>query len=286
MLITKDLIITFKNDIGSVDISLFSEYTLTGFEEDLQNSITSTKQTLLHGTTYISNTLNERYITISGVIECNKYSEDLRLKLIRIFNPNLKGKLILQKSNNYYKTIDVYVEKVIEPKANKGIIEFEISLIALSPFWQDEIVTEYLALLSPTLKFPLNIPQKRGITFGRRRSILESEVDNIGDIESGFKVIFKAKGGSVKYPKVYDVYTKQFIKINYEMEKGDILEIINYPELKKVTLNGTENAFKYLDIESNFFNLKIGHNKIGYIAEENTINLDVILWYSPRYLGV
>ena len=141
-------------------------------------------------------------------------------------------------------------------------------------------------MLSPTLKFPLNIPKKRGITFGRRRSILESELDNIGDIESGFKVIFKAKGGSVKYPKVYDVYTKKFIKINYEMEKGDILEIINYPELKKVTLNGTENAFKYLDIESNFFNLKIGHNKIGYIAEENTINLDVILWYSPRYLGV
>ena len=116
MLITKDLIITFKNDIGSVDISLFSEYTLTGFEEDLQNSITTTKQNLIHGTTYISNTLNERYITISGVIECNKHSEDLRLKLIRMFNPNLKGKLILQKSNNYYKTIDVYVENGLDPE--------------------------------------------------------------------------------------------------------------------------------------------------------------------------
>ena len=286
MFITKDLVVTFKNDIGSIDFSLFSEYTLIEFEEELQNSITTTKQNLIHGNTYISNTLDDRYITINGVIECNKYSEQLRLKLIRILNPNLKGRLIIQKANKYYKTIDVYIEKVVEPKANKGIINFEINLVALSPFWQDEIVTEYLALLTPTLKFPVNISQKRGITFGRKRSILESEVENIGDVESGFKVIFKAKGGTVKSPKVYDVYTKQFIKINYEMQKGDILELINYPEVKKVTLNGTENAFKHLDIESNFFNLKIGHNKIGYIAEENTINLDVILWYSPRYLGV
>lgn len=286
MLVTKDLIIKYENNIGSIDISLFSEYTLTGFEEDLQNSITTTKQNLIPGTTFISSTLDERYITISGIISCNKYSEDLRLRLIRLFNPNLEGRLIIQKSNNYYKTITVRVEKVVEPKANKGIIEFEINLVALSPFWQDEVVTEYLALLTPTLKFPINIPQKRGITFGRKRSVLESEVENIGDVESGFKVIFKAKGGTVKAPKVYDVYSKQFIKINYEMQKGDILEIINYPELKKVTLNGVGNAFKYLDIESTFFNLNIGHNKIGYVAEENTVNLDVILWYSPRYLGV
>ena len=70
------------------------------------------------------------------------------------------------------------------------------------------------------------------------------------------------------------------------MSKGDVIEIINYPEQKKITVNGTENGFKYLDIDSTFFNLEIGKNIIGYIAEENTINLEVIMYYTPRYLGV
>lgn len=286
MIISPYLKLTYKNEIGgNIELSSFSPYTLTNVEEDLQNSITSTKQNLIHGTKYVSSTLNERAIVISGVLQCDKNVEKLLSNLTRTFNPTIKGKLIAQNMNNK-KSIEVCVESIPEISKDKGIIFYTINLIAQSPFWEDEVKTEYLAMLTPALKFPLNIPKNRGMVFGRRRSVLESEVENIGDVESGFKVIFKAKGGTVKNPKIYDVYSNDFVKINYTMAKGDILEIINYPEIKKITLNGIENAFKYLDIESNFFNLKIGQNKIGYIADENTINLDVILWYAPRYLGV
>ncbi len=285
MIISKDLKLTYQNEIGgNIEISFSNTYTLTNVEEELQNSINATKQNLIHGTKYISSTLGERYIIISGTLACDRNVEKLLSNLIKTFNPTLKGKLTVENLTNK-KSIEVCVESIPEISKDKGIVFYTINLVAQSPFWEDEVKTEYLALLTPTLKFPLNIPKNKGITFGRRRSVLESEVNNVGDVESGFKVIFKATGGSVTNPKIYDVYSNKFIKINYRMEKGDILEVINYPEIKKITIN-KENAFKFLDIESDFFNLKIGHNKIGYIADENTINLDVILWYAPRYLGV
>ena len=227
MIIRQDLRLTYKNEIGgNIEISFFSPYTLINVEEDLQNSITSTKQNLIHGTKYVSSTLNERAIVISGVLECNKNIESLLSNLTRTFNPTIKGKLIAENICKK-KSIEVCVESIPEISKEKGIVFYKINLIALSPFWEDEVKTEYLAMLTPTLKFPLVIPQKKGITFGRRRSVLESEVENIGDVESGFKVIFKAKGGTVRNPKIYDVYSNNFIKINYTMEKGDILEVIN-----------------------------------------------------------
>lgn len=286
MLVTKDLILTYKNELSkSIDFSFFSPYNLISVEEELTNNINTTKQNLIHGTTYISSTLGERLITISGFLVCNKHTKDLRIELIKVFNPTLKGKLIA-KNEKSIKEIDVIIEKVPEPKEDNGVISFNIDLIANKPFWNEREKAEYLALLKPMLAFPLAIPKNKGIVFGKRKPVLESIVNNIGDVESGFKVVFKAKGGSVTNPKIYDIYNNKFIKINYVMEKGDILEIISYPESKKITLNGTENAFKYLDMDSDFFNLKIGDNKLGYSAKENTINLDVILWYSPRYLGV
>lgn len=288
MLISKDLRLIFKNEIGGeIEISFLSPYTLQSVDEELQNTITTYKQNLVHGTKYVSNTLEDRYITISGTLECKKRAEIEKLvaDLIRTFNTAIKGKLTAENINNK-KSIEVYVKNIPEIKAENGLITYTINLVAQNPFWEDEVKTEYLALLTPELKFPLNIPKNKGIAFGRRRSIIVSKVENIGDVESGFKVIFKAKSGTVKNPQIYDVYSKKFIKINYQMNKGDILEVVNYPELKKIILNGVTNAFKYLDTESEFFNLKIGQNKIGYIADENTINLDIILKYSPRYLSV
>lgn len=285
MIRTKKLKIYYENEIGQKAIISFGEtYHLLDFSEDLQNSITTSKQNLIHGTKFISSTLENRSINIEiGIFNLSQNINAIN-DLRRIFNPTLKGTLTAEE-NGTKRSIEVVVESLAELKKEVGYFKYSINLIACNPFWEDEVKAEYLALLTPTLKFPLSIPQKKGITFGRRRSVLESEVNNVGDVESGFKVIFKATGGSVINPKIYDVYSNKFIKINYRMEKGDILEVINYPEIKKITIN-KENAFKFLDIESDFFNLKIGHNKIGYIADENTINLDVILWYAPRYLGV
>ena len=284
MLITKDIKIIYKNDNGEeVEFSLLSDYYLESVEEELKNDITTTKSSI-HGENYITSSLDSRYISLNGIIEKNTLTKSFIKKLIKIVNPTIKGKLIYT-NNNEYKEIECILEEIPSIENNNGLIRFNISLQSCNPFWKEREQVEQLALLTAKLSFPLNIPKNNGIVFGLKKSVLENEIINIGDVESGFKVLFKARG-TVKNPKIYNKLTGEFIKINYTMNKDDILEVINYPEKKKITINEKENGFKYLDISTTFFNLVIGKNIIGYLAEENTVNLDVIMYYTPRFLGV
>ena len=285
MLITKDTKVVYRNENGEeIEFSSFSVYYPEKIEEEVKNNITTSKSSSMHGENYVSNTLESRYITISGFIERSNSAPALRKRLIKTINPTLKAKLIYSNATEV-KEIECMPEEIPVVEANGGLIRFDINLQSFNPFWKNKEKVEQLAVLTGKLTFPLVIPKTSGMLFGLKKSILENEVNNIGDVISGFRVVFKAKG-STSNPKIYNKLTGEFIKINYSMSKGDVIEIINYPEQKKITVNGTENGFKYLDIDSTFFNLEIGKNIIGYIAEENTINLEVIMYYTPRYLEV
>jgi len=270
---------------GEIEFSPFSAYFVENIEEETKNNITTNKTNLIHGENYISNTLESRYISLSGLIDKNSTTKALIRNLTKVVNPTLKGKLIYQNENEV-KEIEVIPEQIPDINANGGLIRYEVSLMACNPFWKNTEKTEYLALFMPMLTFPLVIEQEEGMVFSLKDSVLETEFNNQGDVESGVRVLFKARGGTVQNPKIMNDLTGEFIKLNYSMEKGDSIEVISYPEKKKVTVNSTINGFRYLDIESNFFNLLVGKNKLSYIADENTINLDVIVYYTPRFLGV
>ena len=70
------------------------------------------------------------------------------------------------------------------------------------------------------------------MTFGTKKPASETEVENIGDVESGFRVVFKARG-TVTNPKIFNKITGEYIKINYIMAKGDSIEVVNYPRVEK-----------------------------------------------------
>lgn len=285
MLITRDTELIYRNEAGAeILFSPFSAYYPEEVTEEVKNKINTQKTNLLHGNALVSCTLESRYITISGFIERTGAVAALREKLIQAVNPTLKGMLI-HNNQMEQREIEVIAEDIPTVVAAGGMIRYDIKLQACNPFWQNKEKVEQLALLTPKLAFPLVIPYGRGIVFGSKKSVLENEVINLGDTESGFRVIFKARGNVVN-PEIYNKLTGERIKIHYVMAKGEVIEVINYPEKKKITLNQMDNGFKYLDVESAFFHLKVGKNIIGYIAEENTVNLEVILYYTPRYLGV
>lgn len=276
----------YINENGlSLELSPFSMYWLEKCEEELPNEITAEKQSANHGETFISNSLGARRITLKGSIDTLTNLDAHCRNIQKVFNPTLKGTLVYSSSSNTDKEIVCHVEETPIPFWSGKKLLFEVELIAHTPFWKDREKTEYIALLQKALKFPLVIPTSK-MYFGVRKSILETEVQNIGDVESGFRAIFKARSGSVTNPKIFNKITGEYIEIDYAMQKGDIIEVINYPELKKITINGIENGFRYLHIDSTFFNLLVGKNLIGYIAQENTINLDVVVYYTPRFLGV
>ena len=68
------------------------------------------------------------------------------------------------------------------------------------------------------------------------------------------------------------------------MQKGDVIEVINEPNRKLIYINGQKDFSKLDRLQTTFFSLAPGKNMLGYAADENVVNLDVIVYYSPLYL--
>lgn len=278
---TEKLIYTNTNG-ESIEFSYFSPFFPQDFSEDLDSDIITVKSNLQDGETFVSESLEPRELQIDGFFLLSKSNNVLERRLKRVFNPKLSGTLTFQ-ALDFVRQIDVRPVSIpdIDKTGRRGV--FSIDMVAHSPFWREAERMEFLALLSPLLRFPLVIPQG-GMMFGIRSSILQTEFENVGDVETGFRVVFKARSGTVVNPWVTNVLTGEQIKILYTMEKDDVIEVINYPGRKQVLINGVK-SFQHLDrLNSTFFNLAVGKNVMGYQAEENTINLDVIVYYSPAYL--
>jgi len=264
-----------------IEISYYSVYTPLSFSEDLDNDMTTSKNNLQDGETFISSSLEPRSLKITGCFQL-EHSNQLERQLKKVFNPKLSGKLIFSDIDGE-KYINVRVDSLPEITRSQRMATFTVELTAYDPFWRERERTEYIALLTPQLYFPLVMPVGVGFVWGLKRSILETEVNNIGDADCGFRVIFKAKG-SVKNPLVKNSYTGEQIRLLYDMQKGDIIEVINEPNRKLIYINGQKDFSKLDRLQTSFFSLAPGKNLLGYAADENVVNLDVIVYYSPLYL--
>ena len=145
-----------------------------------------------------------------------------------------------------------------------------------------------IALWKGRFKFPLIIPKDVGIIVGLREPSLIVNVNNTGDVKCGIIIEFKAKG-SLRNPSLYNVNTREYIKINKEMVAGEVIKVNTNIGSKKITkvLSGVEtNILNYIDLNSVFLQLDVGDNLFRYDAEENLNNLEVSIYYNPYYLGV
>lgn len=265
----------------SLEISWYSPYTPTAFADELDNDVTTSKTVQQDGENYISGTLEARALSIDGFFLLDE-TNTLERRLKKVFNPKFTGKLVYTNGEEQrYLTVSVDHVPQITNKPRRG--EFSIDLTAHDPYWREEERTENIAILQAMLHFPVVIPLDTGIVFGARRSTLETPVTNVGDAESGFRVVFRALG-SVKNPQIINKETGERIRVIYNMQQGDVIEVVNEPLVKKVLVNGVK-AFKHLDRQATtFFPLRVGDNTIVYQADENLVNLDVVIFYSPLYL--
>ncbi|AUN05159.1 phage tail protein [Clostridium botulinum] len=254
----------------------------------LKNTIYSSKGMGQDGSTCVGSTLDDRNIVIQGAITENK--ELNREKLLSIINPKLKSKLIYTDGN-----IKKYVECKVEtapviPKENNP--KFQMSFLCNNPYWKDYIDSKVnIALWKGDFHFPLVIPVNKGITMGHREPSLIVNVLNNGQIETGMIIEFFARG-TLKNPSLFNVNTREFIKINKGMVAGEKFIINTNYSKKKILqkLNGvTTDILNYLDIVGGgdtFLQLDVGDNLFRYNADSNLDNLEVNIYFSPQYLGV
>ena len=281
----------FENERGQqIEFSVYSPFFVDNIDgiSGLKNIIYQNKGMGQDGSTYMGSTLGNRNIVIQGAITENK--EQNRIKLLSIINPKLKAKLIYADGN-----IKKYVECVVETaptitKENKP--KFQMSLLCPNPYWADYVKHKAnVALWRSDFHFPLIIPQDKGIIIGHREPSLIVNIENNGQVKTGMIIEFFARG-TLKNPSLFNVNTREFIKVNKEMVAGEKIIINTNFGKKKILqeLNGvTTNILNYLDIiggGDTFLQLDIGDNLFRYDADENLNNLEVSIYFSPQYLGV
>ncbi|WP_459883502.1 phage tail family protein [Clostridium novyi] len=277
----------YKNEKGqSIEFSVFSPFFIEKVDglDGLRNTIYTSKSMGQDGVSYVASTIEARDITINGAIVKDK--EFNREKLIAILNPKLDGKLIyINKDIKKYINCRIEQSPVITRNATP---RFLIQFYCLNPFWQEEEIKTDIALWKGDFHFPLVIPKTTGIIMGHREPSLIVNIKNNGNVTCGMRIEFRARA-TLLNPSLFNINTREFIKINKEMKVGEVLTVnTNFGNKKIISnVNGiTENAINYIDLNSTFLQLDVGDNVFRYNADKNIDNLEVTIYQTPQYLGV
>lgn len=242
------------------------------------------------GSTVISENLDSRYITIPAILITTQKIQVNRMKrqLFKVFNPKLKGELTVIKKGVKDRKIQCKVSGLSWGRETILTQDFIVRLFCPSPFFTDiQETKQNIAYWINDFHFPLEI-SKEGIEMGHKAESLIVNVLNNGDIETGMKIKFIARG-SLKNPSFFNVNTREFIKINTDMKAGDIVTVTTSKGNKRVILTDTNsvesNISSSFSINSTFLQLDIGDNLFRYDTDENIDNLEVSIYYTQKYLG-
>lgn len=247
------------------------------------------------GVTVVSTTLETRDVEIVGwIIASTEQAMESRKKVLnRFVNPmqfiNMQYK---QYNLDFKPTTTIKYTASIEEN-NEVMCKFKINGLAADPLFRDvKESKETAANIISTFHFPLMINVEDNglptIMFGYKQPSLLINVYNKGDVKTGFRIVFKAKGTLVN-PSLLNVSTQKYFKINKTMVAGEEIEVDTVTGEKRVVgrLNGEEsNYYKYKDLSSTWLELQVGDNVFRYDADEGMENLEVYVYFSNRYLEV
>ncbi len=243
-----------------------------------------------YGSSLMSSTLEDRQIEIGAVILADDKVEinTIKRNIDDVLNP--LDTLVIK----YY---DEGISKQIEssPDAsplystdyktnNSSALEFKVSFECFNPFWMDQEETILnVETWEGGFEFEFEIPSI-GIEFARKGPN-QLEINNYGNVEAPLEVFFK---GPALNPSI-TLNDGKFIKVNRTLLDDEVLYISTAFGNKAVqVIRGelTEQAYHYIDIDSTFFNLEPGVNKISYSTDGNFLPQSVVIKYKCHYFSL
>ncbi|MCL2565964.1 MAG: phage tail family protein [Defluviitaleaceae bacterium] len=284
MLVTPFVTLSYINSAQQeIGLNFYSSFVCEGCDETANNQIHSIKQGGTHGRFFTGMSLDERNIRLTGHIRHGITLENAMRSLQNVFNPTVTGNLVYENQPlGIKREIACRVTELPQVFWSNRQLRFDIPLIALDPFWRGQSVIQNIAETLKKFCFPAVIPPE-GMSFGLRKQTLESEFENMGNVESGFLVVFRAQFGSVLNPEIRNMESGERIRILYNMEKGDVITILNDLQERRVEINGI-NGFRHLDAaNTSFFRLAVGTNRVGFWADSNINNLSLHIRYTPNF---
>lgn len=277
---------------------------VTGLESS-ELDISTSDNALVDGASVDGKKIKPRPIHIEASFKSNKNNPENRANVIKFFNPKYTGKALITNmgvSRNIEYELEGWTFASVRNMDNK--LKILVDLLCPDPYMLN--VDNYgknMANISALFAFPwrmlstrmtsgkLDYPDKaRGMllgsmTMGYRTLHKEVVLANDGDVPTGVQIQFVATRGPVTNPKITNTGTGQYMRVNVAMQQGDILLIDTNDRHQVITLNGV-NYYQHIDRKSEPFKLAVGDNYLEYDADENYTNLDVNLFYTPKYLGV
>lgn len=244
-------------------------------------AIESQKAPRQDGSTYLDNVLDNRAISIEGMIitkgDPNAALEARRL-MQRVLNPKLDAVTI---TYHQREIVGIAETTPVFPggQGSKGLYyqKFLLHLICHQPFWLDTYFeSREMSYLMGGIRFRLRLPTVFSYRGFRRKA------DNEGDVETPVEIEFK---GPAVNPTVSNLTTGEFITVNRELAEDDVLTISTAFGQKYVKING-ENAFNYIDLASTFWQLQPGKNTLSYTSNNDSIKTKVMVKWKNRYVGL
>lgn len=279
----------YKNALGStITIDYTGNYLIDSYDGLTASEIIpiTTSGYKQNGSTYISSNLGIRVINLTfGVIAdstLDMYAA--RRNVVSVFNP-LLGEGTLTYTNDFIsKSIKVVVTASPTPAAKHSTIQYyTVELTANNPLWFDnEESAVKLGDFTGGLSYPLQFNDD-GVIYAQKGDIANIEI--VGDVPSPIRAEFK--NTSVK-PKLELTNTGEFIKVEISIEDGESL-IINTEYGKKTVTkvnadDSTENANHLISLNSTYFSLPKGNNKLSFSGDAGTP--EVYIYYRNYYIGV
>lgn len=272
--------------------------------ESSEVEISTSDNALVDGASVDGKKIKPRPIHIEASFRSSKNNPENRAKVIKFFNPKYTGKALITNmgvSRNIEYELEGWTFAASKNMDSK--LKILVDLLCPDPYMLNvDNFGKNMANISALFAFPwrvlstrsvgkLNYPEEArglmlgGMTTGYRTLYKEVVLANDGDVPTGVQIQFVATRGPVTNPKITNTGTGQYMRVNAAMQQGDILLIDTNDRHQVITLNGA-NYYQHIDRKSEPFKLAVGDNYLEYDADENYTNLDVNLFYTPKYLGV
>lgn len=266
---------------------------ITGLS-DVASTVYSVSSMGQDGGTKIGTHIESRDIEIVGHFNAIDKSEiqRLRRKLNRILNPHDAATLTYEFDGEARVISCTPDSAPIFDRREKIFERFAIQITCLNPYWRDANETrEDVAIWEGGMEFSADsggLELTADWEIGCRSTSLIANVQNVGDVSAGLRVVFRALG-SVSTPEIVDVNTGEFIRVNTDMSAGDIITVTTGYGQKGVTLNrngAVSDIFRLLDVDSTYLQASVGDNLYRYNSASGVDNLEVTIYHNNLYLGV
>ena len=272
-----------KNQLQLTGNPAYAITNIDGFDPP-EATINTSKNAGADGSLFNSAYANERQITITMVI--NAPVEQNRINLYKWFKTKFPVKLTYEtESRNVY--IEGFVQSIqigyFEKKQTAQIV-----VLCPKPYLNGSETNEQIfSNINPLFEFPFSIPAE-GVPFSEILLYVEKSILNYGDIVTGVLIKINALG-TIENPKIYNVETREYMILNTNLLRGDVVEINTRFGEKSITLvrDGVEQSIVgSLEDGSTWFQLEVGDNVFTLNADTGVENMFVSFTVIDQYEGV